>query len=983
MKKKLSVRLLSVLLCLVMMFVCLQASASALSLDDLQQAIDKLAYYTMANLPDGLTAHLNEGWSRAKLDTADAEQLNLLTTIDPDGTKTLYSYDTPIKYVDDEGYIRFIDSSIKPTLLAESLVDWYSYENTANEVKTYFPLFINTGVLIEDNSFSIRMTPDGNNSMVGRDGDYVQYEDVFGQGVDIRYTAINTGVKEDIVIAEYNGDNTFEYIVETEGLAPIRTAGKTVEFYDYTLNLSYTFGEIVMFDADNKTATDNSYTVEELEDGKYLVTLIVDQEFLAADDTAYPVVVDPTVRQTNNDKNFCSSNYFASATYCDQSVDVLTAENGTASSAIHLQMTDMQNFSHINPEKITRAHLNLYFDQQIADEITFNVNAVNFSTEPTQASLTWDTVEQVINGSPESSMSVVSGISAVGLVITEIFRDWLTVETKSYMLSTRISKSDGLFVSATGMSDGSSIIVCAPSHPNNAVWPSVTVTYTEDDELETGFYRIQSGYYYDGARYLTANSAGNVIYDLDESNLNQLWYIEKSTDDNLYPDDDSLNGSYIIYNVGQRKYMSFNMTYNTVGWYEQFEQPAQTVSGCNLKIVGQSNGYHRIVSTGTHNQLSVLNYYKENCSPVIQDKMKGLDNQRWKFHKVDSFIVANGETSHQMVVGEKKYLSYTFVDLNATFSISSSDPDSNVISYRETSSGFTAKYITVEAVGEGSATFTVTMKTEDEETGGTKTSKASWTFTVGQHTVDIIPSEYEIHQNTSAPLKIQTNGSTSNIIWYVQEPNGNSVVTVNNGTITGKTPGKVTVVAETPSGNKDYCIVFVRRPLVNQAENIGSAKPYIPLDEGSEANCYSYALGREYYLELGNECGPMNFDRCDVEQAASFLEADLTALGIKFYRLSTINEQVYSNEYRIAFRVCTNPTYNNTETFLYHFMVQTNTYGKWAHKPGDGNTIILEQFETPDTNNDNWFCFHDNEKDVDVFYDSYTIYYAINTEDMV
>ena len=100
MKKKLSVRLLSVLLCLVMMFVCLQASASALSLDDLQQAIDKLAYYTMANLPDGLTAHLNEGWSRAKLDTADAEQLNLLTTIDPDGTKTLYSYDTPIKDVD-------------------------------------------------------------------------------------------------------------------------------------------------------------------------------------------------------------------------------------------------------------------------------------------------------------------------------------------------------------------------------------------------------------------------------------------------------------------------------------------------------------------------------------------------------------------------------------------------------------------------------------------------------------------------------------------------------------------------------------------------------------------------------------------------------------------------------------------------------------------------------------------------------------------
>ena len=173
MKKKLSVRLVSLLLCLVMTFTCLQASAVALSLDNLQQAFNKLAYYTMANLPEGLTAHLNKGWSSARLDTSTAEQPNLLTTIAPDGTRTLYSYDTPIKYVDDEGYIRFIDSSIKPCVKAESLVDWYAYENTANEVKTYFPLFINSGVLVEDNNFSIRMTPDGKNSMVSREDDYL------------------------------------------------------------------------------------------------------------------------------------------------------------------------------------------------------------------------------------------------------------------------------------------------------------------------------------------------------------------------------------------------------------------------------------------------------------------------------------------------------------------------------------------------------------------------------------------------------------------------------------------------------------------------------------------------------------------------------------------------------------------------------------------------------------------------------------------
>ena len=212
MRKRATRRIVSLILCLAMMFTCLQASATALTLEDVEQAINKLAHYTVDDLPQKLRKHLNSGWSRSKLDVADAESENVLTTINPDGTKTLYSYDSPIKYVDEEGYVRFIDSSLKPCGKADGLFDWYSYENTANDVKTYFPLFIGTGVLVESEQGDIRMTPKGSkismSSKTEEDNtEYVLYEDVFDKDTDIRYTAINEGIKEDIILNAYNGNN--------------------------------------------------------------------------------------------------------------------------------------------------------------------------------------------------------------------------------------------------------------------------------------------------------------------------------------------------------------------------------------------------------------------------------------------------------------------------------------------------------------------------------------------------------------------------------------------------------------------------------------------------------------------------------------------------------------------------------------------------------------------------------------------------------
>ncbi len=71
----------------------------------------------------------------------------------------MYAYGAPIKYTDDDGYVQFIDSRLMPALRPDGLFEWYAYANTANSIRTFFPNRINTGLLIENEGYSLKMSP--------------------------------------------------------------------------------------------------------------------------------------------------------------------------------------------------------------------------------------------------------------------------------------------------------------------------------------------------------------------------------------------------------------------------------------------------------------------------------------------------------------------------------------------------------------------------------------------------------------------------------------------------------------------------------------------------------------------------------------------------------------------------------------------------------------------------------------------------------
>ncbi len=820
MTKRFTIRIMSLVLCMAMMFTCLQASATALTLEDVQQAFNKLAHYTVNELPKSLRSHLNSGWSRTILDSNDAERENVLTTVDADGTKTLYSYDSPIKYVDDEGYVRFIDSSLKSCIKADGLFDWYSYENTSNDIKTYFPLFIGTGVLVESKQGNIRMTPkDARLSMSSKveDGknEYVLYENVFDKNIHIRYTAINEGVKEDIILNAYNGNNTFEYIVEAEGLTPVRNAGKTVEFYDGNLQTAYTLGEIVLFDSADMPATNsnNSYTVEEIDDGKYLVTLIIDEEFLTDENTVYPVIIDPSVSTNRaNTQTFVGMSYLKNNSTGDSYTEdsdysyYVGYNSYTGYDAItYLRLNDISNFVHINPANIETATLSLNILSDIPSDFTLTLNSYNFDGAPSYADWNYDVAQYYAEYVDTSRADIlhrtlsVSSTNATLNIFNE-FTQWLTAQTKYYSKENTLHCEDGLII--TSSTDRESRIAFASStHLTASVRPSITVTYTEDTSLESGYYYIQSGYYYDDARYMTATSTGAELRDRNYADPNQIWYVKRV--DEVYGQN---VGMYYIYSVGTAKndYLKSSGS-STIEWREESSVPAGLGDGTCFYIVEQTEQYHRVLTAGKK-AVAAKDYNKENGTLIVQEKVKGLDNQRWEFEPAGYGVFAKGDTNISGVVGENVPFHYSIAPIDADYSIDI--VNQNVAKLVPNAHDRSHAYVNCKAVG--STDITVSFTTKNPITGLDEPYSCTWHLSVGLQTISLDKHTVSVDVNDNFELNTSTNNNSANIVWSSSD--SSIVRSVGNGKFVADNNGICTVRASSSTNAEIYdeCEVWVR-----------------------------------------------------------------------------------------------------------------------------------------------------------------------------
>jgi len=246
--------------------------------------------------------------------------LNELAVEKNDGSVDLYFFSEPIKYEDEDGEIKFKETSIKEQDDTGAVGEGYDYTNGENDIDINFSADVDTGIKIKSDENELTLTPIQSDESEKQEGatkeitslddqteDAFVYEGVFGEGTRVEYIPQLNGLKENIVLDEYTGVNTFDFILNTNGDNATLIDGKTVEIKDQesgaTINtllplFAYDSHEDAGLTESVHYTEDCEYALTAQDDGTYLLTVTVSEDWLTSLTTVYPVTIDPTVSTT-------------------------------------------------------------------------------------------------------------------------------------------------------------------------------------------------------------------------------------------------------------------------------------------------------------------------------------------------------------------------------------------------------------------------------------------------------------------------------------------------------------------------------------------------------------------------------------------------------------------------------------------------------------------------------------------------------------
>ena len=509
---------------------------------------------TLESIPDELaqTLELDELSPLAELNDTDEEQLNSLTISNGDGTSTAYIFQGPIKYFDKEtNSIQFIDNKLKVSDKSSGFLEKYAYENTANDIKVYLPKKIKKGVDMEYENISINMRPEIINNekgvlkeyaFAGETMEVMEYPDAFGEGYHLQYQPLNSGLKENILVEEYNGTNSFSFELKLKkGSAEISEDNRIIYIKDengetvFILNQPYARDSYVGIDPELSHRTfDDYYILEQTGNKTYRITMVIDSEFLAGEDTVYPVLIDPTatissgsisdVTALSNDNSYNPSSESSTVGYFNGIFYTTYQKN-----------TFIWYYRFMNPANVT----NMVHKAYVSSLTNIGIISVYDSTDK----LTVDTdlkYSDILNsrGTLVSSRQI-SGQGWYEFDITDLGREWLKYETRNYGTETGKSAEYGYSFFSSG--PGVIILASADSSSNSAY---VSFNYTEDTSLADGTYIIKNKL---TGRAMQDNGSPASLGYYNPAQTNQQWIFTKDS-----------NGFYTIKNVNTGRYIYFS-----------------------------------------------------------------------------------------------------------------------------------------------------------------------------------------------------------------------------------------------------------------------------------------------------------------------------------------------------------------------------------------------------------------------------------------
>jgi len=249
-------------------------------------------------------------------DFADLE----LIEISPD-SNIFYNEDTgeiteeffsvSVRVEDDDGYLIEVDPS-----LIESEKHDYAFESAVGNSTNYFPEAIDgeTPFLLAYDNYEIRFTLQKDAEVILEEIEELEFEDIFqeveerplaalysiDEDMSFRVTSSDIGIKSEFVLYALPDSNIFTYELELTNLYALLSSEAT----EIALFSTETSGPPVafippglMWDSSEDGALSDAidYELTRVRQGRYLLSLVVCEDYLNCESRVFPIIVDPTL----------------------------------------------------------------------------------------------------------------------------------------------------------------------------------------------------------------------------------------------------------------------------------------------------------------------------------------------------------------------------------------------------------------------------------------------------------------------------------------------------------------------------------------------------------------------------------------------------------------------------------------------------------------------------------------------------------------
>lgn len=490
----------------------------------------------------------------------EGNDLNKIVFLNIDGTKTMYNFDFPVKFVNENGDIQDITLEI-----ADSNTEQAKYETASNSAVTTFSARLSDGIALSGNGTTIKLVPTLTDTVAGLatasvdsnaessvlqeaqriDENTVEYP--YDINTTIEYSLTYTGFKEDIVVSEYTGQTEYEFTLYTNGNGLTEIDG-SYYLVDDAGKIKASIGDIIIFTADNRNNTFGQIIPTTIvEKQEYLLTIVVDESFLSDENTVYPIRIDPTV-EINYDNN--GTGAIEDITISSQ------ASSSGSSGSLYIGLRQSQGISRVlmkfpglnlnslgSNVEIQTATVTLrdLMCESTALSIDCHVFAGNSWSED---SATWSNV------SPNSYSTLLSSLTmsySTGAVLSPVHRYSFDI-TRAVQgwIDGNYAQSKGIiFKVSSGIENGSIYNHrTVGSYNRSSYKPTLSITYTTGNAgpLADGTYYLNNKYYGKYLRYTSSNGATTSSGLLSSLGNSIQWKLQK------------VSGGYVIRSASNSTY---------------------------------------------------------------------------------------------------------------------------------------------------------------------------------------------------------------------------------------------------------------------------------------------------------------------------------------------------------------------------------------------------------------------------------------------